>query len=170
MDACGQARPTRRGGGRNGWRGGRRQEHRPNGPRGARPYVPDRAPLSPRSDRAPQPPTYARGGGRPGWRGGRPEQHSPSARAEHRCHAENKRVGGGPGGAHERNPDRGQAVHGPPRGKPRQAARQTATDRPRAFRARFALAARSLRAARAARGADGTPLAARQSACRLGKW
>ena len=54
--------------------------------------------------------------------------------------------------------------------KHRPAARQTATDRPRAFRARFALAARSLRAARAARGADGTPLAARQSACRLGKW
>ena len=125
-DACGPGRPTRRGGGRNGWRGGRRQEHRPNGPHGARPYVPDRAPLSPRSARAPQPPTYARGGGRNGWRGGRPEQHSPSARAEHRCHAENKRGGGGPGGAHERNPDRCQAVHGPPRGKQRPSARQTA--------------------------------------------
>ena len=87
--ACGPGRPTRRGGGRNGWRGGRRQEHRPNGPHGARPYVPDRAPLSPRSARAPQPPTYARGGGRNGWRGGRPEQHSPSARPEHRFHAAN---------------------------------------------------------------------------------
>ena len=46
-DACGPGRPTRRGGGRNGWRGGRRQEHRPNGPHGARPYDPDRAPPSP---------------------------------------------------------------------------------------------------------------------------
>ena len=62
------------------------------------------------------------------------------------------------------------AVHGPPRGKQRPAARQTATDRPRAFRARFALAARSLRAARAARGAVGTAQPARESACRLGKW
>ena len=109
LDACGQARPTRRGGGRNGWRGGRRQEHRPNGPHGARPYVPDRAPLSPRSARAPQPPTYARGGGRNGWRGGRPEQHRPSARPEHRFHAANTRGGGGRRGAHERNPDRGQS-------------------------------------------------------------
>ena len=83
-------------------------------------------PIPSLSPDAPQPPPLARVVGRPVCRVCSPELLAPAPARN--IVATRKTSGSEEGGAalHERNPDRGQAVHGPPRGKQRPAARQTA--------------------------------------------